>query len=203
MQSAIAICNVALTTYLGARSITALGEPSPEAEQCNLHYDRVRQSLLQRWAWVFAGTREALVQMAENDREETWAYRYTRPAKMIAVRWVNDLAVAKLAMSRGITPDSPREMTAGSIYSDVPGAHIEFTRDAEDPTEFPPAFADAFAASLAAAIAMPITRDASKVKAANDYARGMLDEAMVLDFNSRPATEQTFYPPQLQVRGFV
>ena len=46
MQSTIAICNVALTSYLGTRSITSFNDGSPEAEQCELHYDRVRQSLL-------------------------------------------------------------------------------------------------------------------------------------------------------------
>ncbi len=49
MQSAIAICNVALTTYLGSRTITAFEDTSPEAEQCKLHYDRIRLSLLERW----------------------------------------------------------------------------------------------------------------------------------------------------------
>ncbi|MTH65073.1 hypothetical protein [Paracoccus shanxieyensis] len=203
MQSAIAICNVALTTYLGAAPITAFEQPSPEAEQCKLHYDRVRRSLLERWNWVFASRREALVQESINDRADVWAYRYARPGHMIAVRWVNDGHAAGRAMRLGQVPDREREMTADSIYSNVPGAVIEYTRDETDPTLFPPAFGDALAATLAAAIAMPITMDSAKVTAAKREAEQLLNEAMVIDFNSRPSQEQTFYPMSLRVRGFT
>lgn len=201
MQSAIAICNIALTSYLGAKHITSFSEASPEAEACDLHYDRIRRSLLERWNWTFASTREALVQQAANDRLGAWAYCYARPANMIAIRWVNTPESARAAMRLGQSPDSPREMTAEAIYSDLPGAVIEYTRDEEDPTLFPPGFGNTLAASLAAAIAMPITRDMAKVKAAQQEAAELLEQAMVSDFNSRPATEQTFYPVQLQVRG--
>lgn len=202
MQSAISICNVALTTYLGAKRITSFEEPTPEAEECERHYDRIRMSLLERWPWVFASRREVLVREVTNDRAGAWSFRYARPAHMIAIRWVNTAEAARMAMRMGQPPDSPREITAGSIYSDVPGAVIEYTRDERDPSLFPPGFADVLAAHLAAAIAMPITRDASKVTGAKREAVELLDQAMVTDFNSRPSVEQTFYPMQLQVRGF-
>ncbi|WP_313349080.1 hypothetical protein [Paracoccus sp. (in: a-proteobacteria)] len=202
MQSAIAICNVALTTYLGAKTIAAFEEPSPEAEQCKLHYDRIRRSLLERWSWVFASRRELLVEETLNDRAGAWSHRYARPGHMVAVRWVNDPTAARMAMQLGQSPDTLREMTAVSIYSDAAGAVIEYTRDVTDPTIFTSGFSDALAAHLAAAIAMPITRDAAKVTGAKREAGELLDHAMVADFNSRPATEQTFYPMQLQVRGY-
>lgn len=202
MQSAIAICNVALTSYLGAKRITSFEENSPEAEECALHYDRIRRSLLDRWDWVFASRREVLVEETLNDRAGAWSYRYARPAHMIAVRWVNTTEAARRAMQMGQSPDTLREMTAGSIYSDVAGAVVHYTRDEQDPTLFPPGFGDALAAALAAAVAMPIVRDGSKVSAARQEADRLLNEAMVSDFNSRPSTEQTFYPQQLLVRGF-
>lgn len=202
MQSAIAICNVALTSYLGAKRITSFEENSPEAEECALHYDRIRRSLLERWNWVFASRREVLAEESLNDRAGAWSFRYARPGHMISVRWVNTADGARRAMQMGQSPDTLREMTAGSIYSDVRGAVIEYTRDETDPTLFTPGFGDALAAALAAAVAMPITRDGAKVTAAQREAADLLDRAMVEDFNSRPATEQTFYPMQLQVRGF-
>ena len=202
MQATSAICNVALTSYLGTRTITSLEENSPEAEQCKLHYDRVRRSLLERWPWVFAMRREALVRATMNDRAGAWAFRYARPGHMVAVRWVNDPEAARLAIQMGRSPDTLREMTAESVYSDVPGAVIEYTRDEEDPTLFSPGFGDVLAATLAAAIAMPITRDAAKVNGAKQEAAELLNQAMVADFNARPSTEQTYLPPQLQVRGF-
>lgn len=49
---------------------------------------------------------------------------------------------------------------------------------------------------------MPIRRDAAVGSAARQEGEVMLREAMVFDFNARPSVEQTFYPMQLQVRGF-
>ena len=201
MQSTIAICNVALTSYLGTRSITSFSDGSPEAEQCELHYDRVRQSLLERWPWVFATRREALVQNAINDRSGVWGYSYARPANIIAIRWVNGLSAMHQAGVHGRSPDSYREMTATTIYSNVPNAVIEYTRDETDPTLFSPAFCDVLAANLAAAMAMAITRDASKVTAAQENAARLLNQAMVLDFNARPSTAQEYIPEGLRVRG--
>ena len=75
MQSAVEICNVALSSYLGARPITSMEQPTPEAEACRLHYDRVRRSLLERADWTFATRRAALARLADNDRD-AWTYRY-------------------------------------------------------------------------------------------------------------------------------
>lgn len=203
MQSTIDICNVALSTYLGATRISSLDETSPEAEQCNLHYDQVRRSLLQRWPWLFASRREALVENALNDRAGAWAFSYARPAHLLSVQWVNSASAARAAFAHGRSNDTPREMTGSAIYSDVPGAVIEYTRDEQDPTLFPPAFADALSAALGAAIAMPITRDHAKKRDAQADAAQLFNQACVLDFNTRPAMSQEYTPEVLRVRGFV
>lgn len=203
MQSTIAICNVALTSYIGTKTITSLQETSPEAEQCALHYDRVRRSLLQRWPWHWAASRDVLALEALNDKAGAWSYRYARPAHMIALRWVNSPLAVRASIANGRPLDTPRETTATSIYSDVQHAVCEFTRDEEDASLFPPAFADVLAAYLAAAIAMPITRDAAKVKAAQEDAADLLNVAMTLDFNTAPSAAQTNVPQHLAVRGII
>lgn len=201
MQSTIDICNAALSTYLGAARISSLDEQSPEAEQCRLHYDRVRRSLLQRWPWVFASRRETLVENSLNDRTGSWAHSYARPAHLLSVQWVNGTDAARLAFGHGRSQDTAREMTGSVIYSDTPGAVIEYTRDEDDPTRFPPAFADALVAALAAAIAMPITRDATKKADAQNDAAMLLNQAMVLDANTKAAMAQEYIPESLRVRG--
>ena len=201
MQSAVEICNVGLSSYLGARPITAMEQPTPEAEACRLHYDRVRRSLLERADWVFATRREALVRMADNDRAARWSYRYARPAGMLKLRWVNDAAMMGLAHANGRNADAIREITADAIYSHIPAALVEFTADVTDPTLFPPSFGDALAASLAAAIAMPITRDGAKQQAAQEHAAALLEQALVNDANNRPIIPQVYVPPSLAVRG--
>lgn len=200
-QSAIAICNVALTSYLGADEINSFDEPNPEARQCKLHYDRVRLSLLEQWDWLFAQRRELLVALVDNDRP-AWGFKYAMPGHVAMVRWVNNSGAAKWYMQMGRAPDTPREMSATAIYSDVPDATVCYTRDETDPTLFTAGFADVLSAYLAAAIAMPITRDATKMKGSLDQGRMLLNQAQVDDFNARPSTEQTFYPETLQVRGY-
>lgn len=202
MQSAIAICNVALTTYLGTKSITSFQEPSPEAEGCNLHYDRVRRSLLQRWPWHFATRRELLVERTLNDRAGAWQFAYARPAHLINLLWVNHPDLARRAMSHGRSPDAPRELSADTIYTDVAEAVVEYTRDEEDVTLFPPAFSDTLSAALAAAIGMPITKDRASVQDAQNAAEGLLNQAMVLDFNTRPSMDRSDMPESLRVRGY-
>ena len=201
MQSAVEICNVALSSYLGARPITSLEQQTPEAEACRLHYDRVRRSLLERADWVFATRREVLARLADNDRADRWAYRYARPAGMLKLRWVNDAAMMGVAHANGRNPDALREITADAIYSHIPGALVEFTADVTDPTLFPASFGDALAAALAAAIAMPITRDGAKMQAAQDHAAALLEQAMVSDAGNRPIIAQVYIPQSLQVRG--
>lgn len=200
MQSAVEICNVALSSYLGARSITAMEQQTPEAEACRLHYDRVRRSLLERADWTFATRRAALARLADNDRE-TWTYRYARPADMLKLRWVNAGALVGTGYSVGRTPDAIREISGDAIYTHMPGAVIEYTADVTDTTLFPSSFGDAFAASLAAAIAMAITRDGAKMQAAQENATMLLEQAIVNDANQRPNIPVVHIPATLTVRG--
>lgn len=200
MQSAVEICNVALSTYLGARPITAMEQPTPEAEACRLHYNRVRRSLLERADWTFAARRAVLARLADNDRS-AWTYRYARPADMLKLRWVNAGALVGTGYAVGQNPDAIREISADAIYSHMPGAVIEYTADVDDTTLFPPSFGDALAASLAAAIAMPITRDGAKMQAAQENAAMLLEQAIVNDANQRPNIPVTHFPATLTVSG--
>ena len=201
MQSAIEICNAALTTYLGTQSIVSLEAPSPEAEACKLHYDRVRRSLLERWPWLWASRREVLVQEAINDRAPAWSFKYARPGHLLRIQWVNEPIAARHAFEGGQSQDTPREVTAKAIYSDTAGAVIEYTRDEKDTTLFSAAFSDALAASLAAAIAMAIKTDRPTKQDAQRDAQMLLNQAMADDFNQRPAREMVPLPDSLAVRG--
>lgn len=198
-QSAVEICNVALSTYLGAGRITSMHEQRPESEACDLHYDRVRRSLLESWPWTWASARAPLTRHAVNDRP-SWAFKYAAPTDMIAIRWVNTVEGGRAALAQGLSQDTPRELTGDAIYSDVPGAVIDYTRDVTDPTLFPPGFGDAFAAALAAAIGMTITADGAKVRYAEAKAAELLERAKVQDFNRGPSADRNDLPPALAAR---
>jgi len=88
MSSIVQICNRGLTTYLGVGTITAIDEGTPAAAQCDLHYDEIRQIVLEQHWWNWATKRAVLAELT-NDRDE-WEYKYAIPGDSIAIRWVNE-----------------------------------------------------------------------------------------------------------------
>lgn len=178
--SKVSICNLALSTYLGKARINAITEPSSSAQQCELHYDMVRQELLSEWPWSFAIRRQALATMGVNDQEE-WLVKYVMPANALRINWVNEPYAAKQAILDREVYDTPRKVENGFIYADLEAAQAEFVLDVDDPTVYPPKFVQAFAALLASRMAIPLTETAQKMQAAMDAYALYLDEAKVND----------------------
>lgn len=199
-MSKVQICNRALSTYLGVSRINNLNEDTPQAEQCNLHYEDTLRELLELHWWVFAKGRVVLAEL-ENDRPNEWAYRYSRPSAALAIRWVNTAEDAHAAMQLDRDPDTPREMMPDSIYSNAPGAVCEFTMEVTDPTKYPSYFKNALSAALAANMAMSLTEDIKKAQNAMSQAESKLDRAMALDERETPPLEANETPEYLRVRG--
>lgn len=198
-MSEVQICNRALTTYLGVSRITSLAEASPAAEQCNLHFEDTLNALLEDHWWNFATGREALAELT-NDRPE-WQYRYARPATALSIRWVNDPYQARhLSQIRQIQ-DVDRDVTADSIYCDVPGVHCEFTKKITDTSILPQYFKDALSAAMAAAMALPLTEDTRKASFAQDQAVKRLDIAIARDERNSPPVDWFPSPNWMQARG--
>ena len=200
-MSRIQICNWALTSYLGEGAITDLDEGSPGAIQCSLHFDRVKNNLLERHWWNFAKKRRTMAELT-NDRENEWLYRYQVPGDVLAIHWVNDPGAARIAQSMRVSPDIERELIADNIYCDVGGAVIEYTRTIDDESVFPQHFADALAASLASAVALPITQDLKRAQGARQSAMDTLQEAIAMDHRNTPPDEMGL-PQHLRDRGVV
>jgi len=199
-MSKVQICNRALSTYLGASRINSLTEASPEAEQCNLHYDDTLQSLLEMHRWVFAKGRQILA-VQVNDRVGEWGFKYARPSAALKIHWVNDAETARILMAQNMHPDAPRDVSQTDIYSDVENATCEFTKLITDTTKFPQYFADALSAALAANIAMPITEDIKRAQNAMSQAGDKLDMARVLDEEETPPLGYRTVPDYLTMRG--
>lgn len=199
-MSKVQICNRGLSAYLGVGRINSLTETSAAAEQCDLHYDDALRALLEAHPWRFATGRQTLAEMV-NDRSAEWSYQYARPADAIFVRWVNDAEVARYLVSQYQSPDAPREMTAGSIYSDVAYATCEFTKLVTDTTLYPQFFKDALSAALAANMAMPLTEDVRRARNAIEQAEAKLDKAIALDEQEEAAGGYPTIPSYLSERG--
>jgi len=199
-MSKVQICNRALSTYLGVARINSLSESTPAAEQCNLHFNDTLAGLLEAHPWRFANGRQVLAELI-NDRTAEWNYHYARPADALFVRWVNDPEVARYMIAQDQSPDSDREMTEQSIYSDVKGAVCEFTKLVTDTTLYPQFFKDAMSAALAANMAMPLTEDIKRARNAMDQAERKMDMAMARDEQEDNTGGYQTLPSYLTERG--
>lgn len=199
-MSKVQICNRALSTYLGVARINSLTETTPAAEQCNLHFDDTLAGLLEAHPWRFANSRQVLAELT-NARTAEWGYHYARPADALFVLWVNDPEVARYMISQDQSPDSDREMTGQSIYSNVKGAVCEFTKLVTDTTLYPQFFKDAMSAALAASMAMALTEDIKRASNAMEQADHKLDIAMARDEQEEETGGYQTLPGYLAARG--
>lgn len=199
-MSKIQICNRALTTYLGAGRINSLTEETPEAEQCNLHYDDCLRTMLEEHPWTFATSRQVLAELT-NDRPDEWSYRYQRPSNCLRVHWVNDPAVANYKIEMSEDPDEAREMLQDNIYSNVPLAVCEFTTLLDDTSKFSQLFKNALSALLASTIALPITEDLKRFSNASNIHVDLMDKAIAHDEQQEPVRVHEPVAGYLKARG--
>lgn len=147
MISETSICNQALS-WLGAREITSLEDPSTEAEYCRNNYPFLRDAVLEERMWTFA-TERATSTVADLD---DWGILYKHP---IPLDW----------------------MAVYRVYSDVNGTNSDWSREGRyilapettvymwglkritDTGQMSTMFVEALAARLAADLAIPLTEN--------------------------------------------
>ena len=199
MTSKVEICNIGLSTYLGLGPINSLTEGTPEAIQCNLHYDRLLKALLMKHWWTFAEGQQVLA-VTTNDRDE-WAFKYARPADAMTIRWVNEARTAKDQIALNQWPDTPRKVVLNAIYSDTASASCSYTQMVADPAVYPQTFADALSAHIAAASAMALTQNGRLAREAMQASVFLTDVAMAHDANEEPPEDYAQTPGWLTARG--
>ena len=175
MSTDIDICNLALG-HIGKPEISSFTEATAEARECRRFYDQSRRALLQMSDWTFARRREALAQVT-NDYAERWQVKYTRPAGVLKMLRV----LPPRADARQNPRPIPFEVREGHIFTDLPDAVAEFTRDLTDTGRFSPLFVDTLAYRLAQVIARPLTRSTKIVAEMRDEARDYLSLAIEAD----------------------
>lgn len=184
-MSKIQILNVGLSRYLGQQRINALDEGTPRSEECELHYDDLRRTLLEAHWWDFAKHSQALAEVT-NDRTSDWDYKYQRPANVLDVHWVNDPSVAAYLIEQDENPDAERLNVGEFIYCNVPAAYMEFTYDENNTDKMPQYFKNAISAMVAAAVAMPLTESVSRAKFAAEQAEILVESAIAKDEDNSP-----------------
>lgn len=200
MASKVQICNRALSSHLGCKRINSLTESTPEAEQCNLHYEDTLRALLEAYPWSFAQRQDALAEVT-NDLSDFWDYAYQRPANCLRIAWVNDDQSARDYMALNRDPDTDRRTIGDTIYSNVPAASISYTTFVDDPAEYSQAFRDALSAAIAANMAMPLTENSRLAGRAMEMAERSLDMAVAHDESQKRTEEAALIPDWLRDRG--
>jgi hypothetical protein len=186
MASYVEICNIALS-HIRGKSINALNESSIEAQQCSLHYLRLRDIVLRGVNWQFA--KRTVVAQLLSDSPLEWTYAYNYPNDCLKIRkvtgdfygddTVNGVASrARISQIQRQLEDPPFALENMSISgtdtkvigTDLPEARLIYTRKVTDPNLFDSDFEDAYAWLIAATIAIPVM--------GGDFGRKMREDAL-------------------------
>jgi hypothetical protein len=147
----VSICNVALSHLANSTEIQDLdAEPSKEAQACRRLFDLTRDEVLRDFPWPFATASAALTLFASNPNTE-WGYSYRMPAGKLFFRRIlsgvrNDSRQSRV--SYRILSDDLGEL----VYTDMPNAIGEWTKQVVNTELWPPDFVAAFSLLLAGRI---------------------------------------------------
>ncbi|UXC93127.1 hypothetical protein EGM87_22795 [Sphingobium sp. RSMS] len=166
MASQLGICNEALSE-IAADPINSIEEASSSAFYCRMHYASVLEELLGWTDWDWAIRRVTLAAQA-NDRLGEWLYRYAKPTGMAEALRVLPTVTQQVTGLPVVGPfpfpawdalgKLPFAMAAGSIYTNVADAILEYQINAVDPAVIDRFAARAASLELAARLAMPLKK---------------------------------------------
>ena len=161
MAVSITICNLALGE-LRASAIADIAEDSIEAQNCARYYPQCLKLLLERHDWSFATRIASLAELSDNPRASEWLHAYALPAdcatpKRLVPPVDGTLACWPVEWGQAFIVE------AGLLYTQIPGAILEYSSGDVPEAVMPALFADALAYALAARLAVPI-RDSREMK---------------------------------------
>lgn len=148
MISEVSICNQALS-WVGARQISSLDEPSSEAEWCKNNYDFLRDTVLEERMWTFATTRDSST-TADRDEWDLW-FKHRLPEEWLAVYRVFSDPQARR------NTEWARE--GEWILSSSATVYMWGLRRIVDTNKFTMLFVQALAARMAAEMAIPFAEN--------------------------------------------
>lgn len=176
MKTEVGICNLALS-WLGASSITALTDDTPEGILCNQLYATSRDAVLEEVDWSFAMTRTVLTPEAATPAFG-YTYQFLLPSTLLRLVTISD------------TLSKPNENTVewvqenNRVLCDSSPLYARYITQVTDPSKFSFTFCHAVAARIAADASINLTESrsitdamwklyAEKLKvASNDDGRG-------------------------------
>lgn len=197
MAISITICNLALGE-LRAPPITDIGEASIEARECARYYPHCLALLLERFDWSVATRIATLAELSDNPRASEWLHAYALPADLATAKRLVPPASGWIAQRYYWPFDWPAPedwwqqfiVEAGILYSQIPGAILDYSANDVAEAEMSGLFKDALALALAARIAVPI-RDSRELKGQLlQQAELAAQRAMADDLNREPRRDR-------------
>ena len=145
MASVVGIVNSALIK-LGADTIAALTEDSPEARAANARYEALRDEVLRAHPWNFALARTELAQLLDAPAFGA-AHHYQLPADCLRVLTMDG--------------DDAFEIEGNRLLTDAGSARILYVRRVADPNLFDAMFRETLALRIAADLAYKLVSSTS------------------------------------------
>lgn len=150
------ICNLALGR-LSTASISSLTDDSPQAEQCNLFWDKSRISTLAKHEWSFALGEKTLTLLDETSNLFDFVYLY--PSDVVKARYLlnaADISDRRIKYLIRASANADKKV----ILTDEADAILIYTRDITNSELFSDDFAEAMSYLMAGQMAISLKGDA-------------------------------------------
>lgn len=175
-----------------------------EAVVCTLHFERVRDNLLQSFAWIFARKTDTPAQLSEGIAG--WEYSFALPSdclKVIAVLAKDKRKEFYSAWERDLS--SPSELNEiieweeadNKLYTNRTPVHIRYTERITDINLWSGAFIDAFVIKLAEAIAPAVGASGDLIQVLEKQ----FEQIIQLSMSNGVINAETGLPKQRETRA--
>lgn len=179
--SKVMICNLALSAIGDKSRIQSLSEASPQAAECNLHYDQCLRLVLEDVDWSFCSVTATSALLAATPPDD-WTYMYAEPANSVKVREI----VNALGRVRDPIPFARHYYATNAqrvLLTDFEDPTWRYTRYIDDPIIYSTKFVECLSYMIASKISMALTRKGELSEAMSKmYLRSKM-EAAVTDGN--------------------
>lgn len=197
----VSIYNRALSALGTTSSVTTPTEVSREAEQCNLWYEKVRDTVFSAAPWSSLSAFKRLALLAErdpdlawtsSDPDPRWLYAYGLPADFLRPRHLSTYTQFELSVVG----------TVRALVSNEPNSILAYTRRVENPELWGVELEDAVIFALAAHIAKPLTGKDSDLRNMFQLAQEKILVARTNDANMHNSSVEHI-PDWIGARGFA
>jgi len=176
----ISICNLALA-HLKQSPIVSLTDANENARQLNRIFIPTRDAVLRAKHWVFAGVKQALVEVADTT-VPGWEYVYAYPSLCLGLRKIFDDTESKNPKRLEFEVTFVPALNAKVICCQVEDAYADYTYQITDPGLFDNSFVMALSFLLAAQVGSTLTGDDTlSAKMMQNYLMLVSDAARIND----------------------